>query len=110
MLASPETASWPRWKVPGLAVGLHRGDDLLRHLLEVGHLVEPDDVPDLHHALLPAAHVAEEVGDRRRPGEQGRVRRELLDDVALAGAARAELDEVVVALAERDQARSGRAA
>ena len=49
-----------------LAVGLHRGDDLLGHLLEVGDLVEADDVPDLDHALLAAAHVAEEVGDRRR--------------------------------------------
>ena len=37
------------------------------------------------------------------PGEQRRVRRDLLDDVALAGAARAELDEVVVALGERDE-------
>ena len=48
----------------------------LRHLLEVGDLVEADDVPDLHHALLPPAHVAEEVGDRRRPGQQGGVRRD----------------------------------
>ena len=87
----------------GLAVGLHRRDDLLRHLLEVGDLVEADDVPDLHHPLLPAAHVAEEVGDRRRAGQQRRVRRDLLDDVALAGAARPELDEVVVALGERDE-------
>ena len=87
----------------GLAVGLHRRDDLLRHLLEVGDLVEADDVPDLDHALLPAGHVAEEVGDRRAAGEQRRVRRDLLDDVALAGAARAELDEVVVALGQRDE-------
>ena len=75
----------------------------LRHLLQVGDLVEADDVPDLHHALLPAAHVAEQVGDRGRPGEQRRIRRDLLDRVALAGAARPELDEVVVALAERDE-------
>jgi hypothetical protein len=49
-------------------------------------------------------HVAEEVGDRGAAGEERRVRRDLLDDVALARAARAELDEVVVALGERDEA------
>ena len=57
----------PALEGAGLAVGLHRRDDLLRHLLEVGHLVEADDVPDLHHALLATVHVAEEVGHRRRP-------------------------------------------
>ena len=50
----------------GLAVGLHRRDDLLRHLLKVGDLVETDDIPDLDHALLAAAHVSEQVGDRGR--------------------------------------------
>ena len=35
--------------------------------------------------------------------EQRRVRRDLLDDVALAGAARAEFDEVVVPLRQRDE-------
>jgi hypothetical protein len=42
-----------------LAVGLHRRDDLLRHLLKIGNFVEADDVPDLHHALLPPRHVTE---------------------------------------------------
>ena len=37
------------------------------------------------------------------PGEERRVGRDLLDDVALAGAARAELDEVVVALRKGDE-------
>ncbi len=50
-----------------------------------------------------AVHVAEEVGDGGGAGQQRGVRRELLDGVALAGAARAELDQVVVALAERDE-------
>jgi hypothetical protein len=58
----------------GLAIGFERGDDLLGHLLEVGDLVEPDDVPDLHEALLAPRHVAEEVCDRGPAGEQGRVR------------------------------------
>jgi hypothetical protein len=94
----------PALEGAGLAVGLHRRDDLLRHLLEVGDLVEADDVPDLHHALLAAVHVAEEVGHRGAAGEQRRVRRDLLDDVALARTARPELDQVVVALRERDEA------
>ena len=36
---------------PGLAVGLHGGDDLFGHLLEVCDLVEAHDVPDLHQAF-----------------------------------------------------------
>ena len=104
MLASPDDGLLPALEGAGLAVGLHRRDDLLRHLLEVGDLVEADDVPDLHHALLAARHVTEEVGDRRAAREQRRVRRHLLDDVALARSARTELDEVVVALGERDEA------
>ena len=57
-----------------LAVGLKRRDDLLRHLLEVGHLIETHHVPDHQHALLPTAHVAEQVGYRGRPGEQRGIR------------------------------------
>ena len=99
MLASPEAASCTALVRARLAVGLHRRDDFLGHLLEVRDLVEADDIPDLHHPFLSAAHVAEQVRDRGRPGQQRRVRRDLLDHVALARAARTELDEVVVALA-----------
>ena len=38
----------------GLTEGLHRRDDLLRHLLQVRDLVKANDVPDLNHALLSA--------------------------------------------------------
>ena len=103
MLASPDDGLLAALEGARLAVGLHRRDDLLRHLLQVGDLVESDDIPDLNHALLPAAHVAEEIGDGGRPGQQRRVGRDLLHDVALARAARAELDQVVVALRKRNQ-------
>ena len=86
-----------------LAVGFHRRDDLLGHLLKIRDLVEAYDIPDLHHALLAAVHVPEEVGDGGASRQQRGVRRNFLDDVALAGAARAELDEVVVSLGERDE-------
>ena len=88
-----------------LAVGLHRSDDLFGHLLKISDFVEADDIPYLHHPFLPAVHVTEEVGDRCRAGEERCVRRDLLDGVALAGAPRPELDEVVVALCQRYQPR-----
>ena len=87
----------------GLAVGLQRGHDLLGHLLEVGHLVEGDGVPDADQAHLAGRHVVEEIGDRRRPGQQDRVGGQLLVGVALARAARPKLHEVVVVLAQREQ-------
>ena len=48
--------------------------------------------------------MAEQVGHGGRAGQQRRVGRELLNRVALAGATRTELHEVVVALAERNEA------
>lgn len=42
-----------------LAIGLHRRDNLLRHLLEVSDLVEADDIPYLDQALMATAHMAE---------------------------------------------------
>ena len=47
--------------------------------------------------------MAEEIGDRGSPCQQGGVRRDLLDHVALAGAPGAKLNKVVVSLAQRDQ-------
>ncbi len=86
-----------------LAVGLQRRDDLLGHLLEVGHLVEADGVPDPDQPHLAGRHVVEQVGDGRRAGQQDGVGRQLLVGVALAGPPWAEFDEVVVRLAEREQ-------
>ena len=90
-------------ELPGLAVGLQRRDDLLGHLLEVRHLIEADHVPDHHHALLPAGHVPEQVGHGGGAGQQRSVGGELLHRVALAGAAGTELNQVEVALAERNE-------
>ena len=104
MLASPEAASWPRWNAPRLAVGLHRRDDLLRHLLQIRHLIETDHIPNLDEPLGFAAHMPEQVRDRRRTGHEGRVGRNLLNHIAFAGAAGAELDKVEIALAERNEA------
>ena len=56
-----------------LAVGLHRRDDFLRHLLQIRDLVEADHVPDLDEPLGLAAHMSEQVRDRRRTGHQRRV-------------------------------------
>jgi hypothetical protein len=89
MLASPGRRLLAALEGAGLAEGLHRGDDLFRHLLEVGDLVEADDVPDLDHALVPARQVTEEVGHRRAAREERGIRGDLLHDVALPGAARA---------------------
>ena len=94
----------PPCERPRLAVGLERRDDLLGHLLEVGHLVEGDGVPDADQPHLAGRHVVEQVGDGRRPGQQDGVGRKLLVGVALARPPRPELDEVVVGLAERQQA------
>ena len=69
---------------PRLAVGLERRHDLLGHLLEVGHLVEGDGVPDADKPHLAGRHVVEEVGDGRRPGQQDDVGGEFLVGVALA--------------------------
>ena len=103
MLASPDDGLLPALERAGLAVGLHRRDDFFRHLLEVSDLVETDDIPDLHHALLAPGHVTEQIGDRRAAREQSGVRRDLLDDVALARAAWAKLDEVVVPLRQGNE-------
>ena len=86
-----------------LAVGLERRHDLLGHLLEVGHLVEGDGIPDADQAHLAARHVVEEIGDRRRAGQQDGVGAEFLVGVALAGPAWAKFHEVVVGLAQRQQ-------
>jgi hypothetical protein len=60
----------PALKGAGLAIGLHRRDDLLRHLLEVCYFIKPDDVPNLHHALLAAVHMPKEIGDSCAASEQ----------------------------------------
>ena len=41
-----------------LAVGLHCRDDLLRHLLQIRHLIETDHIPNLDQAFCAASHAA----------------------------------------------------
>ena len=47
--------------------------------------------------------MTEQIGDRGAAREERRVRRHFLDDVALAGATRTELHEVVIPLCQRDE-------
>jgi hypothetical protein len=65
----------PTGECPRLAVGLEGRYDFLRHLLEVGHLVEPDGVPYPDQSDLAAGHVEEKIGHGRWPGEKDGVRR-----------------------------------
>jgi hypothetical protein len=66
-----------------------------------GHLVEADDVVLADQPALPGRHVHEHLGDRRLAArQQVRVGRDLLVDVALPGAARPQLHQVVVPLHE----------
>src|SRR5439155_25688396 len=65
--------------------------------------VERSCVSDRYHTFASAADVTEQVRDRCRYRQQRGVRRQLLHRVALAGAARAELDKVEVPLAQWDE-------
>ena len=82
-------------------VALHDVHAVLLVEGDPGDLVEADHVVLADEAALPVGHVHEHPGHGGLAArKQVRVRRELLVDVALAGAARTELDEVVVALDE----------
>jgi hypothetical protein len=96
-------------ELAGLHVALHDVDAVLLIEGNAGHLVEADDVVLADQAALAVRHVHEHARDGGlAAGEQVRVGRDLLEKVALAGAARAELDQVVVALHERDHAQQDR--
>ena len=87
-------------------VVLHDVDErLVGALLLARELVERDDVPVADQADASVGVVDEELRDGDlATGDEHPVGRELREDVGLAGALGAELDEVVVALDERDQA------
>src|SRR5208282_3499324 len=87
-----------------LAVGLHRRDDLLRHLLQIRYLIETDHIPNLDEPLGLAAHMSEQVCDRCWTGHKGRVGRNLLNYIAFSRTAGAKLDQVEIALAEGNEA------
>src|SRR5690606_22531542 len=74
-------------------------------LLLARELVEGDDVPVADEPDAAVGIVDEQLGDGDlTTGDQHPVGRELREDMRLTGALRAELDEVVVALNERNQA------
>ena len=74
-------------------------------LLLAGELVEGDDVPVPDQADASVGVVDEKLRDGDlAAGDEHPVGRELREDVGLAGALWAELDQVVVALDERDEA------
>ena len=96
-------------ELAGLHVALH---DVHAVLLVEGHA---GDLVEAHHVVLadqsPLAirHVHEHPGDGRlAAADQVGIRRNLLEQVALAGAARAEFHHVVVVLDERNHAQQQR--
>ena len=90
-------------ELPGLHVALEDVDAVLLVEVDAADLVEADHVVLRDEALLAGPHVDEHPGHGRlAAGHEVRVRRHLLEQVRLAGAARPELDQVVVALGERD--------
>ena len=93
-------------ELAGLHVALEDVDAFLRVEGDAGNLVEADDVVLRDEPAPPGRVVHEHVGDRRLAArDEVGVRRDLLEQVRLAGAAGAELDGVVVRHDERDHAR-----
>ena len=105
MPPSARMFSLPRLNCAGGHVALHDVDAVLLIEGNAGDLVEADHVVLADQTALPAGVVHEHLRDRRlAAGDQVRVRRDLLEEVALAGAARPEFHQVVVPLDERDHA------
>ena len=89
-------------ELAGLHVALHDVDAVLLVEGDAGDLVEADHVVLADQPALAGRVVHEHAGDGRlAAGDEVGVGRDLLEQVALAGAARPELDHVVVALDER---------
>ena len=102
---SPRMLSRPRENSPALHVALHDVDAVLLVEGHARHLVEAHDVVLANEAALSVRHVDEHPRDRRLAArDEMRVGRDLLKQVALAGAARPQFHHVVVALDERDHA------
>ena len=89
---------------PVLHVALHDVDAVLVREADAGGLVERHHVPQRDQPALAGAQVHEHLRRRRLAArDEVAVRAELLVDEALAGAARPQLDGVVVLLDERQQ-------
>ena len=105
MLAVGADALLAAAELAGLHVALHDVHAVLLVEGDAGHLVEADHVVLADQAALAGGHVHEHLRDGRLAArDQVRVRRDLLVEMALAGALGAQLDHVVVALHERHHA------
>jgi hypothetical protein len=92
-------------ELAGLHVALHDVDAVLLVEGDARDLVEADHVVLADQPALAGGVVDEHLRHRRLAArDQMRVGRDLLEQVALAGAPRPELHQVVVALDERDHA------
>ena len=97
--------SLPRLNSPGLHVALHDLHAVLLVERDAADLVEADHVVLADQAALAAGVVHEHLRHGRlAAGDEVRVGRDLLEQMRLAGAARPELDGVVVAHDERHHA------
>ena len=91
-------------KGAGFGVGLEHGDDLLAHLLEIGHLVKRNDVPEPDQPHLSRTHVVEEVGNGGRSGQQDAVGGNFLVGIRFPCSPWTQFHHVVVMFAEGDEA------
>ena len=97
--------SLPRLNSPGLHVALHDVHAVLLVEGNAGNFVEAHHVVLADQPALAVGVVHEHPGDGRlAAGDQMGVGGNLLEEMALAGAARAKLDHVVVVLDERHHA------
>ena len=86
-------------------VALHDVDAVLLVEGDAGDFIEADDVVLAYQTALAVRIVHEHLGDGRLAArDQVGIWRNLLEQMALAGSARAKLDEIVVALDERNHA------
>ena len=87
-------------------IALHDVDAVLLVEGDARYLIEADNVVLADETTLSSGIVDEHLCDRRlAAGDQMRVGRDLLKQVALAGSARTEFNEVVVALDKRNHAK-----
>ena len=105
MLPSARMLSFAAAELARRHVALHDVHAVLLVEGDAGDFVEADHVVLADQAALAGRIVHEHLGDGRlAAGDQVGIRRNLLEEMALAGSTRAKLDEVVVALDERDHA------
>src|ERR1035441_5053956 len=95
----------PAAELTGFHVTLHDIHAILLVEGDAGDFIEADHVVLANQSALAVGIVHEHARDRRfASGDQVGIRRYLLEQVALAGASRAKLHHVVIALDEWDHA------